>query len=389
VSGYDRRLYALMLAASNFVLSWTVTQPVFSLYVTGLGATVVQVGTLYSVMSFIPLVVRIPMSVVAERLGRIRMLLVGLFIKATSLILYAQARSFTQVLLITVYMCLANGSFNQTAMSTVSDAAPADRQGDAMGRYLTFLGFGMMVGPALCSLLVNVMSYPQLFYLSALFPALGILLLLFLAPEVQPRAVRTRDAPEVGAVESLRMIFRNRNVMLLSYCRASFSTAQAIFIALFSIYAVEELGLTESTVALLFTVRGLSNTLSRFPAGRISDSIGRRTPMLAAYGLLVVSFAMIAFFDGVAMMGVALALYGLCWGTRAVSEWAFLTDLVEPEIKTMSISYLSSVFGFGSTLGSLAAGFLSTVLPFSTVFLLGAALNLGAIPAVLSMKKAR
>jgi len=389
VSGYDRRLYALMLAASNFVLSWTLTQPVFSLYVTGLGATVVQVGSLYSVMSFIPLVVRIPMSVVAERLGRIRMLLLGLFIKATSLVLYAHAGSFTQVLLVTVYMCLANGSFNQTAMSTVSDAAPADRQGDAMGRYLTFLGFGMMVGPALCSLLVNVMSYPQMFYMSALFPATGMVLLLFLAPEVGRRAAKSEDAPEVSTVESLRMIFRNRNVMLLSYCRASFSTAQAIFIALFSIYAVQELGMSESTVALLFTVRGFSNTLSRFPAGRISDSIGRRTPMLAAYGLLVVSFAMIAFFDGVAMMGVALALYGLCWGTRAVSEWAFLTDLVEPEIKTMSISYLSSVFGFGSTLGSLAAGFLSTVLPFSTVSLLGAALNLGAIPAVLSMKKSR
>jgi len=372
VSGYDRRLYALMLAASNFVLSWTLTQPVFSLYVTGLGATVVQVGSLYSVMSFIPLVVRIPMSVVAERLGRIRMLLLGLFIKATSLVLYAHAGSFTQVLLVTVYMCLANGSFNQTAMSTVSDAAPADRQGDAMGRYLTFLGFGMMVGPALCSLLVNVMSYPQMFYMSALFPATGMVLLLFLAPEVGRRAAKSEDAPEVSTVESLRMIFRNRNVMLLSYCRASFSTAQAIFIALFSIYAVQELGMSESTVALLFTVRGFSNTLSRFPAGRISDSIGRRTPMLAAYGLLVVSFAMIAFFDGVAMMGVALALYGLCWGTRAVSEWAFLTDLVEPEIKTMSISYLSSVFGFGSTLGSLAAGF-----------------NLGAIPAVLSMKKSR
>ena len=389
MSGYDRRLYALMLAASNFVLSWTVTQPVFSLYVTGLGASVVQVGSLYSVMSFIPLVVRIPMSVVAERLGRVRMLVLGLVIKATSLVLYANARSFTQVLVITVYMCLANGSFNQTAMSTVSDAAPADRQGDAMGRYLTFLGFGMMVGPALCSLLVNVMSYPQLFYLSALFPVAGILLLLFLAPEVGRRESRAGDAPEVGAVESLRMIFRNRNVMLLSYCRASFSTAQAIFIALFSIYAVQELGMSESTVALLFTVRGLSNTLSRFPAGRISDSIGRRTPMLVAYGLLVVSFAMIALLDGVVMMGAALALYGLCWGTRAVSEWAFLTDLVEPEIKTMSISYLSSVFGFGSTIGSLAAGFLSTILPFSTVFLLGAALNLGAIPAVLSMKKSR
>ena len=379
----------MMLAASNFVLSWTVTQPIFSLYVTELGATVVQVGTLYSLMSFIPLVIRIPMSVLAERLGRIRMMMLGLFISSTSSILYAHAKSFTQVLLITVYISVANGGFNQTAMSTVSDAAPADRQGDAMGRYLTFLGFGMMLGPALCSYLVNVVSYSQLFYLSALFPAAGIVLLLFLSPKVQRKAPKAGDASEVGAVESLRMIFRNRNVMLLSYCRASFSAAQAIFIALFSIYAVQELGISESTVALLFTVRGLSNTLSRFPAGRISDSIGRRTPMLVAYGLLVVSFVMIALFDGVYMMGLALALYGLCWGTRAVSEWAFLTDHVEPEIKTISISYLSSVFGFGSTIGSLAAGFLTTLFPYSTVFLMGAALNLGAIPAVLSMKPAR
>jgi len=387
VSGYDKRLYALMLAATNFVLSWTLTQPVFSLYVTGLGASVVQVGMLFSLMSFIPLVIRIPMSVIAERIGRVRMLLLGLFISSTSSLLYAHARSFTQVLLITVYLSVANGGFNQTAMSTVSDAAPTDRQGDAMGRYLTFLGFGMLLGPALCSYLVNVMSYSQLFYLSALFPAVGILLLVFLAPTVPRRVASAEGRPEVGTVESLRMILRNRNVMLLSYCRASFSAAQAIFIALFSIYAVQQLGISESTVALLFTVRGFSNTLSRFPAGRISDSIGRRTPMLAAYGLLVVSFVVIALYESVIMMGVALALYGLCWGTRAVSEWAFLTDLVEPEIKTISISYLSSVFGFGSTIGSLAAGFLSTMFPYSTVFLLGAALNLGAIPAVLSMKR--
>ena len=183
------------------------------------------------------------------------------------------------------------------------------------------------------------------------------------------------------------MIFRNRNVMLLSYCRASFSTSQAIFLALFSIYAVEKLGIKESTLALLFTIRGFSNTLSRFPAGRISDRIGRRIPMLVSYGLLVVSFTIIAFYESITMLGIALVLYGLCWGTRAVSEWAFLTDLVEPNIKTLSISYLSSVFGFGSTLGSIASGWLATIFPYSTLFLLGAVLNLGTIPAILAMKK--
>ena len=87
------------------------------------------------------------------------------------------------------------------------------------------------------------------------------------------------------------------------------------------------------------------------------------------------------------MLGVALTIYGLCWGTRAVSEWAFLTDLVEPEIKTISISYLASVFSLGSTLGSIASGVLTLYLPYSTIFLIGAALNLGSIPAILAMRK--
>ena len=87
------------------------------------------------------------------------------------------------------------------------------------------------------------------------------------------------------------------------------------------------------------------------------------------------------------ILGIALGLYGICWGTRAVSEWAFLTDLVEPEIKTISISYLASVFSLGSTMGSVASGILTLYFPYSTIFLIGATLNLGTIPAILAMRK--
>jgi predicted MFS family arabinose efflux permease len=315
------------------------------------------------------------------------MLIAGMIITITASIFYSIAKSYLQILIITLYNSLATGSFNQVSMSTVSDLAPPDQQGDALGRYLTFLGLGMLIGPAMCSILVDFMSYGELFLLSALFPAIGLGLLLLYPSEAPKRYSERSENQEISTVKALKMIFRNRNVMLLSYCRASFSTSQAIFLALFSIYAVEKLGIKESTLALLFTVRGLSNTISRFPAGRISDSIGRRIPMLVSYGLLVVSFTIIAFSESVTMLGVALVLYGLCWGTRAVSEWAFLTDLVEPNIKTLSISYLSSVFGFGSTLGSIAAGWLATLFPYSTLFLLGAVLNLGTIPAILAMKK--
>lgn len=388
VSGYDARIYALMLSATTFVLNFTLIQPIFSLFLTSRGITVVQLGILLSIQSFIPLIIRIPLSGVVVKVGRLRSMIIGLFVSGVASVIFIYAQTYTHFLLAIAVNSITASSFNQTAMSTVSDAAPSERQGDAMGRYLTFLGLGMLIGPAVCSRLVESLGYTGLFWLSAIVPLFGIALLIFMAPtNIKERKATSREKPLISTVDSMKMILGNRNVLLLSYCRASFSAAQSLFLALFSIYAVQQLGFSESVVAMLFTVRGFANMLSRYPAGSISDRIGRRPLMLGAYGFLVVSFFMIAYTKSALMLGIALGLYGLCWGTRAVSEWAFLTDLVEPEIKTISISYLASVFSLGSTLGSVASGILTLYLPYSTIFLIGAALNLGTIPAILAMRK--
>jgi predicted MFS family arabinose efflux permease len=310
----------------------------------------------------------------------------SLVISGLGTLMFLIARDYFQVLLVVVFNSLSASSYNQTAMSTVSDAAPQTRQGEAMGRYLTFLGLGMLLGPALCSRLVEPLGYDGLFLVAGLVPLIGIILLVFRSPT----NIRKRDTSKrivVGTRESLVKILDNKNVLLLSYCRASFSSAQSIFLALFSIYLVNQLGYSESSVALLFTVRGLANTVARYPAGRISDRIGRKPLMYSSFTLLVVSFILIAYTKNIYLLTLAMGLYGLCWGTRASVEWAFLTDLVEPQIKTISISYLSSVFSLGTTIGSIASGLLATVLPFSTIFLIGAALNLGAIPSIYLIKQ--
>ncbi len=386
--GYSARFYALMLSATTFVLNFTLIQPIYSLFLIGKGLTVVQLGVLLSIQNFIPLILRIPMSVVVERVGRVKSMIVALIVGGISSVLFIYAQSYSQLLLVIAFSSITNSSFNQTAMSTVSDAAPPMKQGDAMGRYLTFLALGMLIGPALCSRLVGSIGYNGLYWIAAGVPVIGVFLLVFMAPQnIRERQRPEEDTKSIGAMESMKMILHNRSVLLLSVCRVSFSSAQAIFLALFSIYAVEQLGFSEATVAMLFTVRGFANTLARYPAGWVSDKIGRKPLLLAGYGLLVVSYTMIAYTKSLLMLSVALALYGLCWGTRAVSEWAYLTDLVEPEIKTISISYLSSVFSLGSTIGSAVAGALTLFLPYSSIFMIGAALNLAALPALMSIKK--
>lgn len=382
------KVYALMFAATLFVMSWALLQPVYALYVQSLGATLVQLGLLLSLRSFLPLVLRIPLSIMGERIGRVRLMLIDMVIAVASAVFYSLASNFFHLIFIVLFESLASASFNQTTMSTVSDLSPPGRQGNTMGRYLTFLAIGMLGGPAICAVLVSYFSYSQLFLLSASFPLLGFLIVSLWSPEVPRLHLDDNGSPKVGILDSLRMIFGNRNVMLLSFCRLSFSVTQALFLALFSVY-LDDLGISESSIALLFMVRGFSNSLARLPAGSLSDQIGRKKPMAFAFALLVVTYIVLAYAERPIIFGVALAMYGIGWGTRAVSEWALLTDLVEPEIKTISISYLSSIFGLGSTVGSMTAGVLAATLPMPMVFLLAAGVNLVAIPGILAIKNGK
>jgi MFS family permease len=133
-------------------------------------------------------------------------------------------------------------------------------------------------------------------------------------------------------------------------------------------------------------VRGVTNVVVRLPAGRASDRLGRRLPLIAAYAAIVVVNLLIARPGGLPIIALSLLLYGLAWGTRAVSEWAYLADVVRPEVKTVAFSYLSTVFGIGSMLGSILTGALSMALPYGDIFLLSSLLNLPSIPMILKMR---
>jgi len=149
---------------------------------------------------------------------------------------------------------------------------------------------------------------------------------------------------------------------------------------------VDQLGFSPSLVALLFSAVGFANTLIKLPAGRISDRVGRKNLLLVAFGVIVIDYVAIAYARNIIPLAVSLIVFGACWGTRAVTEWSFLASTVPPETKTLAMSYLSTFWGLGSTVGSMIAGISAGVLPFPTIFLLAAIINIPAIPSIYAMK---
>jgi len=387
-NGLPRSFYIVSVASFLFQLSRFTTQPIFTLYVLEMGASLLQLGFILSIQSILMVVVRIPFTIVAERIGKNRMLVIAFIIQATAPLLYAFAPDPTWFYIIPFYQIIASGSFNQIAMATASNMAPAKRQGDALGRYMTFMSMGMFVGPLITSFLVAFISYRQLYLVTALFPAVGLALFLRYMPkeEVMSQTLADPEGEKTSTVDTLRVILRNRNVLVLTLIRTTYSMSNTVFTSLFALYAVERLGFTPSMASLLFSVVGFSNAFIKFPAGRLADRLGAKMVLMASFSTLILVFVSLAYLRGFVPILVSLVLFGACWGTRAVTEWTTLANTVTAETKAMAMSYLSSIWGVGATLGSLMVGLVGGALPFSTIFLILALINVPALPAIYVMK---
>jgi predicted MFS family arabinose efflux permease len=387
-NGLPRSFYIVSVASFLFQLSRFTTQPIFTLYVLEMGASLLQLGFILSIQSILMVVVRIPFTIVAERIGKNRMLVIAFVIQATAPLLYAFASDPTWFYIIPFYQIIASGSFNQLAMATASNMAPARRQGDALGRYMTFMSMGMFVGPLITSLLVAFISYRQLYLVTALFPAVGLALFLRYIPkgEAMSQALADQKGEKTSTVDTLRVILGNRNVLVLTLVRTTYSLSNTVFTSLFALYAVERLGFTPSMASLLFSVVGFANAFIKFPAGRLADRLGAKVVLMASFSTLILVFVSIAYLRGFVPILGSLVLFGACWGTRAVTEWTTLANTVTAETKAMAMSYLSSIWGVGATLGSLMVGLVGGALSFSTIFLILALINVPALPAIYTMK---
>jgi MFS family permease len=158
----------------------------------------------------------------------------------------------------------------------ISAAAPPERRGLVLGLYATFLSLGFAVGPWLFSQVGS--SGPLPFYLAA-----GILCaaaIPILAAWYRQPAMPAAEAGSAGA-------FRRYVVMVPTATAAVlvFGAVESGGFALFPVYG-ERIGFPEGDAALLLTAIGLGNVLLQVPIGLLSDRVGDRRHLLAAFAVI-------------------------------------------------------------------------------------------------------
>ena len=364
-------------------------QPVLALYLMNLGASLTEVGLILSIQSMLMMILRIPLTLVTQRLGKEKMIKLAFVVQATAYLFYYIAPNYLWFFFIPFYQIIATGSFNQLALSEATNAAPITRQGDAIGQYMTFMHAGQFIGPLVTSFLLRYVEYSGIFLATTLFPVIG--LTLFLRAKYGEPIDKNLDEPDekeevLGGLTTLKEVLNEKDVRLLAVVRAFYSLSSSIFTTLFPIWAVSDLMLTSSMVALLFSVIGFANIVIRIPIGKLADRVGAKRVLFLTFIMIIIDYVVIAHSGNLYILCLGLLGYGAFSGIRAVSEWTHLVSVVDPERKSLSMSFLFNCWDVGAMVGSVLAGYLTIFLPYQTMFLLTALINVPNVLAIKAMK---
>ena len=172
-------------------------------------------------------------------------------------------------------------------------------------------------------------------------------------------------------------------VLLIVLCNMSSFRASKVLISLFAI----ELGASQFTIGTMIAMYALLPALLAVYAGKLSDRLGVRVPMLAgslgvAAGLLVpwLSPTLPALYASAALIGASHMFYN-------VSAQNLIGSLGGTEERTRNFSNYALAMAIGSFLGPLAAGFSIDHVGHATGYLYVAVLPLVPVAIMASARK--
>ncbi|MBN1248457.1 MAG: MFS transporter [Anaerolineae bacterium] len=305
------------------------------------------------------------------RWGRRRPWMVGgTVISIVCLLLMARAQNLAALALTYILLQLASNTAHGPAQGLIPDMVPAAHRGLASGLKNLFDMGGLVVTSLVAGQLMAAGNPGLALLIVAIVLLLSTLLTVVATPEPLSAA---KDVPLSGPSGKLREAL----AAYPAYTRLLVSR----FLILLGIYVVQSfaqyyirdwLGLPSPAAVTgnLMAAIGVALTLLVFPAGWLSDRLGRWPLNIAAGIAAAVGLFLLVLVRDVTMLYVVGALIGMATGVFLSVNWALATDLIPQDEggKYLGLSNLATAgAGAASRLGGPLIDGLNALLPGSFV----------------------
>lgn len=251
----------------------------------------------------------------------------------------------------------------------IAESAQEGKMGWAFGLHRAMDSFGAVIGVALAYYFITTYrgNYQAVFIWS-LVPAFVGVGLLFLAKDKFSKGAKQ--------VKQMSLSWSGLDPRLKKFLIVVLLFALGNSSNQFLLLRAQTMGYDTSTVILLYLMFNVVYTLAAFPAGALSDRIGRRTLLVLGYtfyGLVYLGFAMVT---NSTYLWLLFGLYGMYSAATEGVEKALVAEIAPTGQKATLMGLHATLVGIGLLPASLVGGALWSYFGASVTFYFGGTLGL-------------
>ena len=251
----------------------------------------------------------------------------------------------------------------------LASSVPPEQRGAAFGVQRAMDNAGAVFGPLIAWIMLQwfTSDYRMLFWVAVLPMAGAMACLIF--------GARDQDLPATAAKEqapfSITPAFRNYLGAVLLFTLGNSSDA-------FLLLRAQAVGVPVSSLPLLWLALSLVKSVSSYPAGLLSDRIGRRGLIIGGWCVYALVYLGFGFAHQLWHIWALFLAYGLFYGMTESTERALVADFYPDAQRGRAFGSFNFIIGIGALPASLLTGWLWTAYGPGVAFSMGAMLSLAA-----------
>jgi MFS family permease len=345
--------------------------------VTVLGTSMLTVGLIEGVAEALAMVTKIFSGALSDYLGKRKLLAAaGYGLAAFTKPVFPLAPTLSWLVAARFVDRIGKGIRGAPRDALIADLTPADLRGASYGLRQSLDTVGAVLGPLAAMLLMLVLadSFTAVFWIAVIpaFASFAVIVFWVSDPD-RPAGAKTVRLP-LTLAELARL---GRAYWLVVAVASVFTLAR--FSEAFLLLRAQSIGMPLAVVPVVMVVMNIVYALAAWPAGALSDRLGRYNLLVGGFAMLAVADLALAFANGIVVLGIGVALWGLHMGLTQGLLASLVADHAPEPLRGTAFGMFNLMTGVATLLASVIAGALwDRIGPVGT-FLAGAAFTIAAM----------
>lgn len=352
--------------------------PVFM--VSSLGASKSLVGLVEGVAESTALIVRVFSGFLSDYLRKRKLLaLFGYGLSALSKFIFPLISSVTLFFIARFVDRVGKGIRSAPRDALISEIAPQDLKGACFGLQQALDTVGAFLGPliAVIGLAIFAGNVRQVLWLAVIPAVLCMIILVVWVDEPArpplPKDISKDPSPRFNVKGVYELGPTYYSVLLVG---TVFSLAR--FSGAFLILKAVEVGVPLLFIPMVLIGANVVYALAAYPAGELSDQIGRKGVLSIGIGLLVAANFLLGMTHSPHSLILGVTLWGMHFAFSEGILSALVSDFTVPHLRGIGYGMLGLTSGLATFISSVVAGMVWDVLGSQATFFVGAIVGVGA-----------